>query len=97
MAAAPECKPTVPGSNLAICLAYSGLPSGIEHHCRLSSEGRQRRINRKKGLWPTKNKKGKKEKMVPNMVKRRNGLWSKNKRFRAKKVVVFILTFLKSV
>jgi hypothetical protein len=51
LVATPDCKPAVPGSNLAISPAYSGLssldglPSGMVLHCRLSSEGRQRRIN----------------------------------------------------
>ncbi len=55
LAATPECKPAVPGLNLAISLAYSGLPilgwvpSGMVLHTRLFSEGCQRRINTKKG------------------------------------------------
>jgi hypothetical protein len=61
-----DCKPAVPGSNPAISPAYSGLPIlrwlpfGTVLHCRLSSEGWQRRINTKKGLWSTKNNEGEK-------------------------------------
>ncbi len=55
-----------PGSNSAISPAYSGLPilgwaaiwDGTPR--RLSSEGRQRIINTKRGLWSSKNNKEKK-------------------------------------
>jgi hypothetical protein len=42
-------------ANPAISPAFSGLPI---LHCRLSSEGWQRRINTKRSLWSTKNNKG---------------------------------------
>jgi hypothetical protein len=48
--APPDCKPAVPSSYPAISTAYNGLPIlGWSAICRLSSEGRQRRINTKKG------------------------------------------------
>jgi hypothetical protein len=51
------------GSNPAISPEYIGLPvlrlpSGMGLHCRLSSEGRQRIINTRKGFWSTKNHSG---------------------------------------
>ncbi len=44
MVATPDCETAVLGSNPTISPAYSGLPSGMALPCRLSSEGRQRRI-----------------------------------------------------
>ncbi len=55
LVATPDCKPAVPGSNqqspqpTVDCQSLDGLPSGMVLHCRLSSEGRQKRINTKKG------------------------------------------------
>ncbi len=62
LAATPDCKPVIPGSirqspqPTVDCQPLDGLPSRMVLHCRLSSEGRQRRINTKKGLWSTKKK-----------------------------------------
>jgi hypothetical protein len=50
LVATPDCKTAVLGSNPAISPTYSGLlsrdglPSGMALRCRLSSEGRQRKI-----------------------------------------------------
>ncbi len=50
LVATPDCKTAVLGSNPAISPVYSGLlswdgrPSGMALRCRLSSEGRQRKI-----------------------------------------------------
>jgi hypothetical protein len=50
LVAPPDCKPAVPSSNPAISPAYNGLPIlGWAAICRLSSEGRQRRITTEKG------------------------------------------------
>jgi hypothetical protein len=42
--ATPDSEKAVLGSNPVDCQSLDGLPSGMALYCRLSSEGRQRRI-----------------------------------------------------